>query len=488
MGRKSARGNGEGRWGGHRLPVYTVAAAVLLVAAVTVSARFGVPRGVWEPLDVVAWNTPGMSWAKGLLWRGEAVTVAVAPTAGDPAMSGALYRPVGGGEYPRVLFVNGIVGRGWRNPEVEQVARSLAGLGFVVYVPNLPALRNDELTAASLKALGVDLRQFGASRPADKGRVSLFGVCAGASLAILAAEQPGQSGEVRVVAAVDPYASLRDLLEAATVGRGANARGVVEPFRMSPWAAWVIAHSVAATLAQGAGRRAFLATLGATPALAPGPSPLAAFGRTAPPAGAGQAVDAWWRLLANRRPARFAALYEGLPQGVRGKLRALSPVDGLGGLRAPVLIAAPVTDFAYPAGEAAALAAGDRRGVQLYRSSALDHVRPALGVLRIGGYVELWVYIARMLGAMRGGGGVAGGMGVGCGWGKQGVVPGRVFCPGGGKPQPESWAAVNPRQRKGRHHECLGGSACGRQADLLGYSRRRGEGTHWMRCCRRWPR
>ena len=188
---------------------------------------------------------------------------------------------------------------------------------------------------------------------------------------------------------------------AATVGRGVNARGVVKPFRMSPWAAWVIAHSVAATLPEGGGRRAFLGTLGATPALAPGPSPLAGFGRTAAPAGAGRAVNAWWRLLANRRPARFTALYAGLPRGVRRKLRALSPVDGLGGLRAPVLVAAPVTDFAYPAGEAAALAAGDRREVGLYRSSALDHVRPALGVLRIGGYVELWVYIARVLGAMR---------------------------------------------------------------------------------------
>lgn len=234
--------------------------------------------------------------------------------------------------------------------------------GFVVYVPNLPALQNDQIIDASLKALDTDLHQFAASEPAGRQRVSLFGVCAGASLAILAAEQPGLSGNVRAVAAIDPYASLRDLLDAATVGQGANARGVVGPFHMSPWAAWVIARSVAATLPEGAGRRVFLATLGPAPPLAPGPSPLAAFGRTPPPQGVGPAAAAWWRLLGNRRPRRFAALYDALPQRARRGLRTLSPVDGLRGLQAPLLIAAPVTDFAYPAGEAAALVAANHRG------------------------------------------------------------------------------------------------------------------------------
>lgn len=60
-----------------------------------------------------------------------------------------------------------------------------------------------------------------------------------------------------------------------------------------------------------------------------------------------------------------------------------------------------MSDFAYPAGEAAALAAANPREVRLVRSSALDHARPEFGVSRIGGYLRLWVYMARVLGAMR---------------------------------------------------------------------------------------
>ena len=67
------------------------------------------------------------------------------------------------------------------------LSRSLADLGLAVYVPDLPGFREDRLTGTALTALGADIRCFAGFRHVRGHEVSLMGIGAGASLAILAA-------------------------------------------------------------------------------------------------------------------------------------------------------------------------------------------------------------------------------------------------------------------------------------------------------------
>ncbi|MHB8618340.1 MAG: alpha/beta fold hydrolase, partial [Chloroflexota bacterium] len=340
------------------------------------------------PLGVLVRNTPRLGWAERLLPAPEAVSRAVLPTLGGAAETGAVYRPAGGGAHPGVLLVNGVgVPRGWRDPAIATFATSVAQLGQTVYVPNLPGLNRDESTTRTLRALEADLRWFAHSGLED-GPVTLVGVCAGASLAILAAEQEASSRDIRSVVGLDPYARLSDLLEAATTSAGPNATGRLSAFHMAGWVRLAVAGSVATTIGDGASRRRVEEAL----ASAPRGHPFRPFRTSATPADLSLGAKGLWRLLANRDASRFQAVYARLTTRTRAELDAMSPLTGARGLGVPVLLAAPLHDFAFPAGEAWELEQANRARVQLVRSSALDHVTPAFSLGTVADYYRLWQF------------------------------------------------------------------------------------------------
>jgi len=338
------------------------------------------------PLAVLVRNTPGLEgWAQRLL-PSPPVRLVVLPTAGDAADTGALYLPAGSASRPGVLLVNGTeVPQGWRDPDIERFARSLAELGNAVYVPDLPGLKDTRLSARALPALAADIAWLHASGYARGGRVVLLGVCVGASLALIAAAEPANRGAVASVIGLDPYASLADVLRAATTGMGPNAAGRLAPFAMAAWVQADVARAVAAPLVGSApSRQRVLQALARSSPLDP------LRGYTAPPSAALSASGrAWWRLLGNRDPARFAALLAALPAPTRQALNAFSPLGVVQQIQAPVLLVAPEVDFAFPAGDATALQQANPSRVQLIRSAALDHVTPSFSPGQLAGYWQL---------------------------------------------------------------------------------------------------
>ncbi|MDE3074862.1 MAG: hypothetical protein KGJ86_05490, partial [Chloroflexota bacterium] len=247
----------------------------------------------------------------------------------------------------------------------------------------LPGLENARLSTAALTALDADIAWF--HRYINGRHLSLVGICVGGSLALAAAARPENAGAIHAVVAIDPYAQVKDLMEAAATGQGPDAAGQPAPFDMAAWVRADLVRSVAGgTIRDEASRQAILAAL----ARSPQTDPLEAF-RQVPPNGLSPVAAAWWRILGNRDPAAFDALYQALPEDARAELAELSPLTNAARLSAPVLLAAPLNDFAFPAGEAPALERANSRRIRLIRSSALDHVTPSFGFSVLAGYWQL---------------------------------------------------------------------------------------------------
>jgi dienelactone hydrolase len=347
-------------------------------------------------MSVVVRNTPQLGW---LAQRLPAPPLAryVEPTPGDPSQTGALYVPNGQGRWPGVLLVNGAeVPGGWRHPDVEAFARSIADLGLSVYVPDLPGFEGGSLTLQALEALEQDVTWFSASEHVSGGRVSLVGVCVGGSLAIVVAERPAAAGNIRSVVAIDPYSQIRNAIESATTGQAPGIDGRVAPFRMVPWVRAAMVRSLSSTIPDQPSRDAVLQALESSPE----DDPLQGFRRT-PSDTLSPTAAAWWELLGNTDAARFQRLYQALPENVRSNLDELSPAGRIGRVSVPVLIAAPYHDFAFPAGDATELQRGNPRWVHLTRTSALDHVTPTIGPGVLRDYWQLWRFAASGIAAFR---------------------------------------------------------------------------------------
>jgi acetyl esterase/lipase len=98
-----------------------------------------------------------------------------------------------------IVFLNGGTRLGCNHPAVQRLVRGMGRAGCLVVAPELPGLKDGEVTPATLQA-AVEA----AAVAAPTGQIVLFGVSAGASLALLAAADPALEGRVSTVVAIAP--------------------------------------------------------------------------------------------------------------------------------------------------------------------------------------------------------------------------------------------------------------------------------------------
>jgi acetyl esterase/lipase len=227
-----------------------------------------------------------------------------------------------------VVYVNAATPHGIELPAVGHFLRGLARAGVVAVAPELPRVKEGEVTPATVDALVAVGR---ASGP----RVAFIGASTGAGLAVLAAGDPRLAARVTAVAAIAPFASLRKLLQLATTGYYGE-----RPF-------------AASSLVGRATARSLVASAPEDPAV---------------PA-----------LLANRDPTRFYALYAALAPETRELVHELSPLSRIGDVPIPVEVVVSPTDRFFPCEESRALADAGH-DVRLTVTRGLEHVYPRLGL------------------------------------------------------------------------------------------------------------
>ena len=146
------------------------------------------------------------------------LTPAVRATSGEPRLSDTrvagypslVAKPAGEGPWPAIFVVNGTVPEGRELPAVRNLAEGFARAGYLAVVPDLPGLTEDRITPRTVNAATEAARKISTRPDAENGEVAMVGVSTGATLALLAAEDPRLDGKVSLVAGVAPFSNIRD--------------------------------------------------------------------------------------------------------------------------------------------------------------------------------------------------------------------------------------------------------------------------------------
>jgi pimeloyl-ACP methyl ester carboxylesterase len=301
----------------------------------------------------------------------------------ETAVGGApstLVRPgKGDGPWPAVVFVNGATRAGRHHERVQRLANGLGRAGFIAVVPDLPGLPLGEITLATKEAAIRAARATADRADARDGKVALYGVSVGATLALLAAESPALGGRVSIVGGEAPFVDLERTIRLATTGLYDGER-----YEIDPYVRLAIARSLAAQ-----GHPRLLKRLEAVDD--EDPEPLAGLTGSQPLVA----------LLLNRDPARFEELYARLPERLRRSVELLSPIRGAGRLTMPVELATAPHDPYFPPAESHELA-GAAPAVRVTVTSTLDHAVPKLSFGDIADLGRFDGFVVRYLRTARG--------------------------------------------------------------------------------------
>jgi hypothetical protein len=291
---------------------------------------------------------------------------------------GDLYRPASEGPHPGIVVCLGVVPFGVDHPQVPRLGRALARSGFAALLFWSPAMRDFRLDPADVENIALAYRWLIEQPSIDPTRSGLLGTCVGGAFALMAAASPIIRDRIGFIGAYAPYSSMwtlaRDIASASRSGEAGR-----EPWRVDPLTRKVFVHSVAASLGTGEAERFRNAFADATAPLDGGV--LSAEGRaveallTAPDAGAAEA--------ALRR----------LPPAMQVRLAALSPVNYVKDVRAPLIVLLHDRgDQVIPVGESRRLISdlAGHGGVH-YTEMLFQHLDPVKGKLPL-------THLARELG------------------------------------------------------------------------------------------
>jgi pimeloyl-ACP methyl ester carboxylesterase len=329
------------------------------------------------------------------------ITPAASAISGDPRLSDVrvagnpslVVRPAGKGPWPAIFVVNGTVPEGKDLPGVRHLAEGFARAGYLAVVPDLPGLTEDRITPQTVDAATQAALKISGRSDAEDGEVAIVGISTGATLALLAAEDPKLDGRVSIVAGVAPFSNIKTVLSVATTAHYRRPDGKLVPYEAVPFLSYVVARSLVAALPPGGDRRTLSAEIKSVGRESPDPLHDLRSRRTGD---LGPGARSVVRLLANRDPERFDDLYAALPDGVRHDLEELSPLSGEGRIGVPVELATGPHDKYFPPSQSYRIERiAPQRTVTV--TGALDHAKLKVSPEDIPAFLAFDGFVVRAL-------------------------------------------------------------------------------------------
>ncbi|HEY0736104.1 MAG TPA: hypothetical protein VGD69_14410 [Herpetosiphonaceae bacterium] len=284
------------------------------------------------------------------------------PTCGGQ-VEGDLYRPATGGPHPGVVVCLGVVPFGVDHPQVPRLGAALARSGFAALLYWSPAMRDLRLDPEESQNLALAYQWLIDQPSVDTSRSGFIGTCVGGSFALMAAAAPAIRDRVAFVAAFAPYASMRTL--AQDIASGTRLCGTVRvAWPVDSLTRTVFVHSMTALLEPH--EAAVLRSVYADPS---GHTDVSLSEN-------GRAVA---RLLTRLDMSEAEAALNQLPPTMQAHLEAMSPLNYLPEIHAPLLVFChDRDDLVIPVGESRLLrgALGDRAGVQYTEFAMFEHADP----------------------------------------------------------------------------------------------------------------
>jgi hypothetical protein len=283
-------------------------------------------------------------------------------------VEGELYRPSTDGPHPGILVCLGVVPFGVDHPQVPVLGKALARAGFAALLYWSPAMRDFRLDPEDLENIPLAYNWLIEQPYVDPARSGLLGTCVGGSFALMAAANPLIRERVAFISAYAPFSSMWTFAQDIASASCSNEEGR-KPWKVDQLTRKVFVHSVTAVLEPDEAERirnAFTKENGHLTG-----SSLSADG---------QAV--YSLLTAQDENAAENALH-GLPVSMQERLTALSPMNYLKDIQAPLItLLHDQGDQVIPVGESRRLHAAltAHTGVH-YTEMQFQHLDPVKGKL-----------------------------------------------------------------------------------------------------------
>ncbi|HEY3078812.1 MAG TPA: hypothetical protein VGM69_02780 [Chloroflexota bacterium] len=295
-----------------------------------------------------------------------------------------LYRPSGGGRHGGVVLTLGVHPVDKREPVVVRLAEGLARIGLGVLVVQSDALVADRIEPGEHENLVAAFERL-ADEPWVAGeRVGLVGFSAGASLAFISATDPRIADRVRLVSWLGGFADAVRLVEevqsASFLDRGARV-----PWEPHPLSRYVFRKQLVDALSDPGDRARLEAAYVAG-------SPQEEAAARAALDGLGPEARRLAELFEASDPDEVARLARRLPDGVRARLEALSPLRRAEAFRARAHVMVdtsdPLVPYVHSRDLAEALPPG--RLARYVEFEIFEHVQPTKPVPPLTFVTESW--------------------------------------------------------------------------------------------------
>ena len=278
---------------------------------------------------------------------------------------GHLYRPPGPGPHPAMVVCLGVVPFEVNHPQVPRLGDALARSGFAALLYWSPSMRDQRLDPDDTRNIALAYDWL-VSRPTiDASRSGLLGTCVGGSFALLAAAEASIRDRVSFVVAWAPFSSMwtmtRDIASASTTTYGTR-----HPWRVDQLTRAVFVRSLTGDLEADEAER--LRTICAQRGEFRDIPDLSPHARAIHP------------LLTALDVVEADAALNRLPNPLKHRLDAMSPVNVLADIQAPlVILAHDRDDEVVPIGESRRLRAAleGRPGVLYTEFTMFRHLDPA---------------------------------------------------------------------------------------------------------------
>lgn len=285
------------------------------------------------------------------------------PTARGMA-EGDLYRPPGAGKHPGILVCLGVVPFAVDHPQVPRLGAALARAGFAALLYWSPAMRDLRLVPDDIRDMAMAYDALVGRDGIDPSRSGILGTCVGGAFALMTAAQSAIRDRVAFVATFAPYSSMWTFVrDIASASRSTGAGR--EPWAVDQLTRKVFVRSVTDMLAPREAellRSTFMDGTGDVDANA-----LSSDGR--------RVCD----LLRATGVHDVDMALEQLPEAMRDRLDAMSPLRYLHDIRAPlIVIGHDQDDLVIPVTESRRLrdAFLGRAGVEYTEFAMFEHADP----------------------------------------------------------------------------------------------------------------
>ena len=300
------------------------------------------------------------------------------------------------GRHPALVISLGLEPAQPDDPRVVRLLEGFAHAGIVAALVESPALDNGRLDPSAPDLIVRAFQSVRAQPFTDANRIGFLGLSVGGSLVLLAASDPRISDQVRIVESFGAYGSLSSLIQ-ATVTRSIGTGGHTEAWQPDALTIQAVRDNLIASLPSQSDQellKGAVADGGQLSATAPvGLSP------------AGTSV---YDILTSTGGPAVGRDLASLPSSQQTYLSALSPVDHLQSIKAPVYVMVDRGDPYVPFVESQAidrtLVAGGK-DVYFSEFDIFRHVEPTRGgnvIVVMRDLVRLFLHATAVIGRLEG--------------------------------------------------------------------------------------